>query len=168
MQERGTNNYTLSFRSTEYQPQSKGGDFERDGIFGANGDVLLQGFAFGQLASMENYYQTTVKSLLPPGAMLNVTGYSLGGNLATVFTELHTADVNHTYTFNAVGRGHISGPGATEAERIADMLTLFRNVLLDPEQGRSIITDPADPVYLAARAQADRQIQSGLPFTPFT
>ena len=164
IQERGTNNFTLSFRSTEYQPQSKGGDFERDGTFGADGDVTLQGFAFAQLASMEDYYQTTVKSLLPTGAVLNVTGYSLGGNLATVFTELHSSEVNHAYTFNAVGRGHISGPGATEAERIAGMLTLFRNVLLDPEQGRSIITDPADPVYLAAKARADL----GQPFTPFT
>ncbi|TKB95328.1 MAG: lipase family protein [Nitrospira sp.] len=167
IQERGTNNFTLSFRSTEYQNQSKGGDFERDGIFGADGDVLLQGFAFGQLASMENYYQTTVKNLLPPGAVLNVTGYSLGGNLATVFTEIHSTEVNHTYTFNAVGRGHISGglPGeTTEAARIQGMLTLFRTVLLDPEQGRSIITDPADPVYLAARARADL----GQPFTPFT
>jgi hypothetical protein len=171
MQERGTNNFTLSFRSTEYQAQSKGGDFERDGTFGADGDVTLQGFAFAQLASMEDYYQTTVKSLLPPGAVLNVTGYSLGGNLATVFTEIHSTEVNHTYTFNAVGRGHISGglPGeTTEATRIQGMLMLFRNVLLDPEQGRSIITDPADPVYLAARARADQQIQSGLPFTPFT
>ncbi len=167
MQEIGTNNFTLSFRSTEFESQSNGGDFERDGTLGADGDVTLQGFAFAQLASMEEYYQTTVRSLLPPDAILNVTGYSLGGNLATVFTELHSSEVNHTYTFNAVGRGHISGPGATEAERMAGMVELFTAVLLDPEQGRSIITDPADPVYLAARARADQQIQSGQLFTPF-
>jgi Ca2+-binding RTX toxin-like protein len=167
MREIGTNNFTLSFRSTEFESLSNGGDFERDGTLGADGDVTLQGFAFAQLASMEDYYQTTVKSLLPTDAVLNVTGYSLGGNLATVFTQLHSSEVNHTYTFNAVGRGHISGPGATETERMAGMLELFTSVLLDPEAGRSIITDPADPVYLAARARADQQIQTGEPFTPF-
>ena len=167
MQEIGTNNFTLSFRSTEFESQSNGGDFERDGTLGADGDVTLQGFAFAQLASMEDYYQTTVKSLLPMDAVLNVTGYSLGGNLATVFTELHSSEVNRTYTFNAVGRGHISGPGATEGERMAGMVELFSAVLLDPEAGRSIIADPVDPVYLAARARADQQIHSGQPFTPF-
>ena len=108
-QEIGTNNFTLSFRSTEYRARADGGDFERDGTFGADGDVTLQGFAFAQLASMEDYYQTTVKNLLPTGAVLKVTGYSLGGNLATVFTEIHSAEVNHTYTFNAVGRGRKTG-----------------------------------------------------------
>ena len=125
MQEIGTNKFTLSFRSTEFESQANGGDFERDGTLGSDGDVTLQGFAFAQLASMEGYYQTTVKSLLPTDAVLNVTGYSLGGNLATVFTELHSSEVNQTYTFNAVGRGHISGPGATETERMAGMMELF-------------------------------------------
>ncbi|MEO8048304.1 MAG: hypothetical protein ABI684_13560 [Nitrospirota bacterium] len=32
MQERGTNNFTLSFRGTEYPNQSQGGDWERDGL----------------------------------------------------------------------------------------------------------------------------------------
>src|SRR5262249_5481902 len=41
------------------------------------------------------------------------------------------------------------------------------SVLLNPDLGRPIIADPADPVYLAARARADQQIQSGLEFTPF-
>src|SRR6266850_2751384 len=83
-----TNNFTLSFRSTEYPNQSQGGDYERDGanglfLTGADGEILTKGFAFGQLAAMEQYYQTTVKSLLPTGAVLNVTGYSLGAHLAT-------------------------------------------------------------------------------------
>jgi hypothetical protein len=73
MREIGTNNFTLSFRSTEFESLSNGGDFERDGTLGADGDVTLQGFAFAQLASMEDYYQTTVKSLLPTDAVLNVT-----------------------------------------------------------------------------------------------
>jgi Ca2+-binding RTX toxin-like protein len=180
MREIGTNNFTLSFRSTEFESQSNGGDFERDGTLGADGDVTLQGFAFAQLAAMEDYYadlrqgilfdgtvDTELQAFFADGGKLNITGYSLGGNLATVFTELHSSEVNHTYTFNAIGRGHISGPGATEAERIAGMLQLFTAVLLDPEQGLPIITDLADPVYVAARARADQQLQSGMTFTPF-
>lgn len=99
MQERGTNNFTLSFRSTEYRNQIDGGDYERDGanlplLKGADGEIVTKGFAFGQLAAMERYYQTTIKPLLPPGAVLNVTGYSLGAHLATVFTELHGFETN--------------------------------------------------------------------------
>ncbi|MDH5640926.1 MAG: hypothetical protein OEY28_06495, partial [Nitrospira sp.] len=100
------NNFTLSFRSTESKVHDEGGDWERDGSSGADGEITLEGFAFGQLASMETYYQSLKNSgLLPADAVLNVTGYFLGGHLATVFTELHASDVNQTYLFNAAGRG---------------------------------------------------------------
>jgi len=80
-----TNNFTLSFRSTESKVHDEGGDWERDGSSGADGEITLEGFAFGQLASMETYYQSLKNSgLLPADAVLNVTGYSLGGHLATV------------------------------------------------------------------------------------
>lgn len=42
MQERGTNNFTLSFRGTEYSNQSQGGDWERDGLPGADGEIFLK------------------------------------------------------------------------------------------------------------------------------
>ena len=51
-----TGEYTLSFRSTEYQLQSLGGDWERDGANAADGDISKYGFALGQLASMETFY----------------------------------------------------------------------------------------------------------------
>ena len=157
-----TSSYTLSFRSTEFQTQANGGDRERDG-FGADLEITSDGFAFGQLVAMENYYQQLKNSgLLPTGAALNVTGYSLGGHLATVFTELHTNEVNHTYTFNGAGRGHITGTGATEADRIQGMLTLFRTVLFNPDAGLSIIADQLNPRYLQAQGLV------GQPFTPFT
>ena len=149
MQERGTNNFTLSFRSTEYQNQAQGGDYERDGangffLTGADGEILTKGFAFGQLAAMEQYYQSTVKTLLPSGAVLNVTGYSLGAHLATVFTELHGFETNtpfsfgHTYTFNGPGRGEFSGgqqAESVEAARIRAMITRLTDVLTDPMAG---------------------------------
>jgi hypothetical protein len=94
-----TGEYTLSFRSTEFQNQSRGGDFERDvgvavGVTpGADSQITLDGFAFGQLAGMERYYRflreggvdrdgTVRGPLLPENENIYVTGYSLGGRLA--------------------------------------------------------------------------------------
>ena len=47
--------YTLSFRSTEFQPRDKGGDYERDGKSAADGDISDRGFALAQLSSMKNF-----------------------------------------------------------------------------------------------------------------
>jgi Ca2+-binding RTX toxin-like protein len=113
MKDRTTGEYILSFRSSEYQNQIQGGDWERDGVAGADGEIPRYGFALAQLVSMEKYYRELKADpmKLPAGAVLNVTGYSLGGHLATVFTELHDADVTHTYTFNGAGRGTIVEQG---------------------------------------------------------
>ncbi len=119
-----TNNFTLSFRSTEYRSQPVG-DAQRDSVQGADGEIALAGFALAQLVSMERYYRDLKASgELPQNAVLTVTGYSLGGHLATVFTELHASDIAHTYTFNGAGRGHVNGgtAGLPEAERIRKML----------------------------------------------
>ncbi len=90
MRDTTTGEYTLSFRSLEYQDQAQGGDWERDGIPGAAGEIAAKGFALGQLVSMERYYQElNALGKLPVGAILNVTGYSLGGHLAMVFPESH-------------------------------------------------------------------------------
>ena len=98
------NSYTLSFRSTESAPTLLGGDRERD-FFGADVEIGTSGFAFGQLAAMEEYYRSLKDSgKVPIGAVLNVTGFSLGGHLATVFTELHAGEVNQAYLFNGIVR----------------------------------------------------------------
>ncbi len=146
--------YTLAMRSTEFRDRINGGDFERDGavfdlasgtFIGADGELAETGFALGQLASMEAYY-AEVKELLPPGAKLNVTGYSLSGHLATVFTELHTADVEHTYIFNGAGRGDFdAGVGG-----LAAMIAYYRDVRADPSAG--LIPDELDPYRSAWEA----------------
>ncbi len=158
-----TQTHTLSFRSTEFLQQVDGGDRERDG-FGADLEISSDGFAFGQLVAMEDYYQSLKASgKLPAGAVLNVTGYSLGGHLATIFTELHTNEVNHAYTFNGAGRGHITGTGATEVERMQGMLDLLRQVLFNPDAGLPHVADAGNNSrYLAAVSLA------GQPFSPFT
>ena len=59
-----------------------------------------------------------------------LTGYSLGGNLATVFTEMHQAEMGggETVTFNGAGRGTWN----TGAGSLADMVAYYHSVLLDP------------------------------------
>ena len=69
---------------------------------------------------MERYYlELTTSGKLPAGATLNVTGFSLGGHLATVFTELHTNQVAQTTVFNASGRGRMDGFSGTDAATLS-------------------------------------------------
>lgn len=167
MRDTTTGEYTLSFRSTEFKPAALGGDKERD-AFQADADIALHGFAFGQLAAMEEYFarlKQGVKSdgtidptlqafFATPGHAINVTGYSLGGHLATVFTELHASEVNRTYVFNGAGRGHVHGIDASlaaEEARIQTMLAYFRQVLNNPDAADATFSRDS-PIYAAASA----------------
>jgi Ca2+-binding RTX toxin-like protein len=128
LRDKQKNQYTLSFRSTEYRLPSSGGDFDRD--YAADSDIASKGFAFAQLLSMRRVWSALQNGQIPsggfgtdidlakitafssyihsPGAQVDVTGYSLGGHLATVFTELFTDKVRNAYLFNAPGRGYIN------------------------------------------------------------
>ena len=52
-----TADYVLSFRSTEYQNENKGGDWTRDGLSGAAGDISTYGFAVAQIADAEAWFR---------------------------------------------------------------------------------------------------------------
>src|SRR3990172_1148461 len=127
-----TNEYTLSIRSTEFRNQRDGGDFERDGP-GAGADIAGKGFAFAQIASMEHFYREVVEPAVGT-AKLNVTGYSLGGHLATIFTELHPDAVSQTHLFNAAGRGGLK-PGSS----IQKVVEIYEAVLASPEAWRRYV-----------------------------
>jgi len=123
-----TGNYTLSFRSTEYADTATGGDWSRDGASGADGQIAVRGLALGQLAAAEDYFALLKSSgKLPTGAKLDVTGYSLGGHIATVFTEMHVNDADiqfgETVTFNAPGRGSVNGG------RVKEAVTRYKEIL---------------------------------------
>jgi len=160
-----TGQYTLAMRSTEFRKESRAGDRTRD-AFGAGAEIGFGGFAVGQLLAMEGYYAELKadQTKLPPGAILNVTGYSLSGHLATLFTMLHSAEVNHTYTFNAAGHGVIRGT-FTDASDIKWMLDNLKRILFDPASvdvaslpGASaldILNLRADRSAAIARQQAD-------------
>lgn len=149
---------TLSFRSTEYQygefdtakGQDRGGDWARDGAPGADGQINAYGFGLAQIDSMETLYAhlrageawdfsqrrwvpDSRLDALKAGARINVTGYSLGGHLATAFTLLHPQDVIQTYNFNAAGVGGIGASAyvvsAPTGAQIADLLRIYREMI---------------------------------------
>ncbi len=124
------NRYVLSFRSTEYPNENEGGDWRRDGLNGANGEIGNFGFAYAQIADMEAYYQQIVKPLITDPDLgivgdFAVTGYSLGGHLATVFAESHQTDPGflQAYTFNAPGHAAISGDMADLVSQVYQALS---------------------------------------------
>src|SRR6185369_10129092 len=93
--------------------------------------IVLTGFALAQQAALENYYKWLKDTgRLPYGAELNLTGYSLGGHLATVFTEMHRNDSDIRFgeavTFNGAGRGTYA------AGDLKAMVKFFQDVLVDP------------------------------------
>lgn len=118
-----TGEYTLSFRSTEFVE-----DVLRDSI-GTNEGISEYGWAFGQIADMEDWWaglQQTVPGL--SGEQVTVTGYSLGGHLATAFAQLRAeagelSRIKHIYTFNGAGTG-----GIVEGHSLTQVLALFKTV----------------------------------------
>ena len=143
--EQGGTEYTLSIRSTEYKIFTQGGDAERDHLLGANGEIITKGFALGQLAALEDFYEREVLPLTG-AARINVTGYSLGGHLATVFTETHADGVKAAYVYNSAGRGALLGEGGTTAERMGGMIEHFREVLTsEPNANAFGAIPPTDP-----------------------
>jgi len=168
--------YTLSFRSTEFRAWDTAGDNPRDDV-GANQEgIRKSGFAFAQLASMEDYWRhirngerwlgnqnapggtwvagdpdlsafkaaMDARQQTQAGGKLFVTGYSLGGHLASVFTLMHESEVEKAFVYNAAGHGIMTNAGGTEiaggttGSAIAAMLAEFTRALRDPS---SIVLD---------------------------
>ncbi len=133
IQNKETGEYTLAIRSTEFRNWADGGDGERDKYGADIKSIAFTGFALAQQEALERYY-TWLKQNghLPAGAKLNVTGYSLGGNLATVFTEIHqnNPDIQfgETVTFNGAGRGQWEFSQGS----LSDMLSYYHQVLNNP------------------------------------
>ena len=96
----------ISFRSTEFIDDSA-----RDNQATNSMEISDKGWAFGQIADMEKWVQSLKKAeIIGNGKEVSVTGYSLGGHLATVFNILYNyekSDIKfkQTFTFNGVGVG---------------------------------------------------------------
>lgn len=152
---RTTGELTLSFRSTEFID-----DAVRDNKATNELEIKNIGWAFGQIAEMEAWYaQLRADPNLLGGHSFNVTGYSLGGHLATAFNILRQEEyaaapqfnpVLETYTFNGAGTGAILGD-----RRLSDLLADFNRIRTDyassPEWAA---LSPGDQATVTALAQA--------------
>ena len=99
--EKSNGELVLSFRSTEFVE-----DQVRDCVATNTLEIAETGWAFGQISDMEQWFQNLKKEgLIPNGKQITVTGYSLGGHLATAFHILHQdylsykRDGNNNYDF---------------------------------------------------------------------
>ncbi|MES2243538.1 MAG: hypothetical protein V4639_11735 [Pseudomonadota bacterium] len=107
-----TGESVMSFRSTEFID-----DAARDSQATNSLEIKEKGWAFGQIDDMETWFSSLQSSgKLEEGYPVTVTGYSLGGHLATAFNLLHKNDltssgeplIDATYTFNGAGVGEYS------------------------------------------------------------
>lgn len=95
----------VSFRSTEFID-----DAVRDNVATNELEIKETGWAWGQLRDMEDWYNGLRKDPdLLMGKDFSVTGYSLGGHLATAFNLMHGEDahVKKVVTFNGAGIGQV-------------------------------------------------------------
>ena len=117
----------VSFRSTEFVD-----DAARDNEATNSLEVKDFGFAFGQIDDMQRWFKSLQQDgLIPPDQQVSVTGYSLGGHLATAFNILHGADVTasgqplikQVVTFNGAGVGKVAADTTLSA-----VMTEFKSV----------------------------------------
>ena len=122
------NQLVMSFRSTEFIEDAARDNQETNTL-----EISETGWAFGQISDMESWYASLqikyATDFAAAGNKVDVTGYSLGGHLATTFNLLHRADVGTTYTFNGAGVGTVlttRGSGVTLAG-VVGQFTNWRN-----------------------------------------
>ncbi|VTU30930.1 hypothetical protein H4CHR_02703 [Variovorax sp. PBS-H4] len=114
-----TGELVLSFRSTEFVD-----DAARDNQATNSMEIKEKGWAFGQIADMKAWVDSLyASSKITADKQLTVTGYSLGGHLATAFNMLYGGDADATYTFNGAGVGQMK-PGHSLGDVIAEFQSL--------------------------------------------
>ncbi|MGW8274706.1 alpha/beta hydrolase family protein [Xanthomonas axonopodis] len=94
----------LSFRSTEFID-----DAARDNKATNELEIKNTGYAWGQLADMQAWYAELKAdpAKLGGGQAFSVTGYSLGGHLATAFNLMNAGAAQRVVTFNGAGVGKV-------------------------------------------------------------
>ena len=93
----------MSLRSTEFID-----DEVRDSQQTNTHEIAKKGWAFGQIDDLEQWFQgLRNEKLIGDDEQIRITGYSLGGHLATAFNILHRDEglIKNTYTFNGAGVG---------------------------------------------------------------
>jgi hypothetical protein len=99
-----TSELVISLRSTEFID-----DAARDNKSTNTLEIAEHGLAYGQIAAMEAWYDKLIlDGKITDPTQLSVTGYSLGGHLATAFNLLRTeagTPLKQVVTFNGAGIG---------------------------------------------------------------
>ena len=99
-----TGELVMSFRSTEFID-----DAARDNMATNTLELKNTGWAWGQIADMQAWYQSLNSDpLMLQGKSFSLTGYSLGGHLATAFNLLNPTAAAQTVTFNGAGVGKVN------------------------------------------------------------
>jgi len=104
----------MSLRSTEFID-----DAVRDNQATNKMEIADRGWAFGQIDDLEQWFQgLRNEKLIGDGEQIRITGYSLGGHLATAFNILHRDEglIKNTYTFNGAGVGKKTKNGEMNAK----------------------------------------------------
>ena len=120
-----TGELVLSFRSTEFIE-----DYIRDNIATNTYEIFKTGWAWGQIADMEEWFSSLkTAGLIPDNQQITVTGYSLGGHLATAFHILHQNEnlIKNTLTFNGAGVGSMGGDDITTDKELRNAINNFSN-----------------------------------------
>jgi pimeloyl-ACP methyl ester carboxylesterase len=100
----------MSFRSTEFAD-----DAARDNEATNVLEVKEFGWGFGQIDDMKKWVDGLYASgKISPTSALSVTGYSLGGHLATAFNLVYPGAAKGTYTFNGAGVGVVNRGSLTQ------------------------------------------------------
>lgn len=132
-----TGEITISFRSTEFTE-----DYYKDAA-GADNEISDNGTAIAQNIALVNYLNKLKTpdsegiSIINDETAINLTGYSLGGHLASSAYQYLTADnyeVKQLYVFNGPGVGNILTPGETNSTTVTANFGLLEQDLLNYTQ----------------------------------
>ncbi len=117
-----TGELVLSFRSTEFAD-----DAARDNQATNGMEIRPFGWAFGQISDMQRWVDSLLdNNKINLSSTLTVTGYSLGGHLATAFELLYPNTATSIYTFNGAGVGRIES--GTSLKQIVDAFDQRRSL----------------------------------------
>jgi hypothetical protein len=144
-----TGELVMSFRSTEFID-----DAARDAQATGALEIKETGFAWGQLRDMQQWYQelTAPTGHLGAGQAFTVTGYSLGGHLASAFNLMYPA-AQATFVFNGAGIGGID-PSYT-LKQLVDSFTIISQT--------DYSTNISDPTLKAIYTRLQTAAKNGTP-----
>lgn len=116
-----TKELVMSFRSTEFIDDSA-----RDNQATNSLEIKGTGFAWGQLRDMKSWYEELQKTggPLAGNQPFSVTGYSLGGHLATAFNLMYSGRAEQVVTFNGAGVGTFD----PEVTPLIDLVETFAKI----------------------------------------